>query len=196
MASRTTSLPRNENERLETPPEIRTPGQRSLMIRVASMNALAYPLCSSIPVAMARMQGSKMMSWGSRPASSVRSRYARSQIWTLRSTVSAWPFSSKAITTPPAPYPRGAGAFLQADGVHDPLALHALQASLDHRPFRAVDHHRHASDLGLGGHEVQEPRHGLLGVQQVGVHVHVDQVRAASDLFQRHLHTALEVACV
>ena len=41
IASRTTSLPRNENERLLTPPLILAPGQRSLIRRVASMKAIA-----------------------------------------------------------------------------------------------------------------------------------------------------------
>ena len=65
IAWRTGSFPRNEKDRLETPPETFTPGQRRLISRVPSMNALAKSLCSSIPVAIARMFGSKMMSDGS-----------------------------------------------------------------------------------------------------------------------------------
>ena len=42
-------------------------------------------------------------------------------------------------------------AFLEADRVHDALALDALEAGLDDRPLRRVDHHRHARDVGLGG---------------------------------------------
>ena len=64
IASRTTSLPRNENDRLEMPPLVRAPGQRSLISGRASMNALAYPLCSAMPVATASTFGSKMMSSG------------------------------------------------------------------------------------------------------------------------------------
>ena len=71
MASRTRSLPLNENDRFDTPPDMCTPGQRFLISRVASMKAFAYPACSSIPVAMARMFGSKMMFSGSKPACSV-----------------------------------------------------------------------------------------------------------------------------
>ena len=41
MASRTTSLPRNANDRLEMPPLVRAPGQRCLISGSASMNALA-----------------------------------------------------------------------------------------------------------------------------------------------------------
>jgi hypothetical protein len=41
------------------------------------MKLMAYSLCSSSPVAMARMFGSMMMSEGSNPAFSVSRRYAR-----------------------------------------------------------------------------------------------------------------------
>ena len=41
IASRTMSLPRNENDRLLTPPLIFTPGQVALMMRVASMKLIA-----------------------------------------------------------------------------------------------------------------------------------------------------------
>ena len=41
IAWRTTSLPRNENERLLTPPLILAPGHRALISRVASMKAIA-----------------------------------------------------------------------------------------------------------------------------------------------------------
>ena len=52
---------------------------------------------------MAKMLGSKMISDGSNPASLVNSWKARWQIATLRSTVSAWPCSSKAMTMTAAP---------------------------------------------------------------------------------------------
>ena len=39
IACRTPSLPRNENDRLETPPETCTNGSFSLICRVASMKA-------------------------------------------------------------------------------------------------------------------------------------------------------------
>ena len=41
MASRTTSLPRNANDRFVMPPLVREPGQRSLISGSASMNELA-----------------------------------------------------------------------------------------------------------------------------------------------------------
>ncbi len=73
-------------------------------------------------------------------------------------------------------------AVLQADRVDDRLALHALQPGLDDRPLRAVDHDRHARDVGLGGDQVQELGHGRFAVEQALVHVDVDDVGAAFDL--------------
>ena len=84
------------------PPLVCTPGQRSLISASESMKFFAYSLCSSIPVATARTFGSKTMSSGGKPSRTSRS-YARPQIATLRSTVSACPCSSNAITTTPAP---------------------------------------------------------------------------------------------
>ena len=86
------------------PPLKLTPGHAALICVHASMKLMAYSLCSSSPVAIARMFGSKMMSVGSKSSFSVSSLYAREQISTLRATVSAWPVSSNAITTTPAPY--------------------------------------------------------------------------------------------
>ena len=85
-------------------------------------------------------------------------------------------------------------AFLQADGIDDGLALHALQSGLEHRPLRAVDHDRQARDFRLGGDEVEEMRHRLLGVEQAFVHVDVDQVRAAAHLIERHVDGLAELA--
>ncbi len=68
MASRTTSLPRKENDRFEMPPLMCTPGQRRLISGSASMNALAYPLCSAMPVATASTFGSNTMSSAGNPA--------------------------------------------------------------------------------------------------------------------------------
>ena len=65
-------------------------------------------------------------------------------------------------------------------------------SSTDHS--RAVDHDRHPRDLGLGGDQVEERGHGLLGVEQVGVHVHVEEVRAALHLVERDLDGRLVVA--
>ena len=56
----------------------------------------------------------------------------------------------------------GGLALLHRDRVDDGLALDAFQAGLDDLPFRAVDHHRHPGDVGLGGDEVEEGGHRLL----------------------------------
>ena len=74
------------------------------------------------------------------------------------------------------------------------LALHALQARLDHVPFRRVDHHRHARDVGLGGDEVQVSHHRRLRIEHRLVHVDVDDLRAARDLRARDFHGAGEIA--
>ncbi len=54
-------------------------------------------------------------------------------------------------------------------------------------PFRAVDHHRHARDIGLGGDQLEEGRHRFLAVEQALVHVDVDHLRAVLDLLPRDL---------
>ena len=51
----------------------------------------------------------------------------------------------------------------------------------------AVDHHRHAGDVGLGRDEVEELDHRLLGVDQALVHVDVDDLRAVRDLVARDI---------
>ena len=48
--------------------------------------------------------------------------------------------------------------------------------------FERVDHDRDAGDVGLGGEQVQERRHGLVRVEQPLVHVHVEDLGAALDL--------------
>ena len=75
-------------------------------------------------------------------------------------------------------------ALLQADRVDDRLALDALQARLEHRPLRAVDHERQPRDLGLRRNDVQERRHRRLRVEHPFVHVDVEDVRAAAHLFE------------
>ena len=164
------------------------------------MNAFANAACSSIPVATARTFGSRITSSGAKPASPISRSYARPRISTFRSTVSACPCSSNAMTTAAAPN-RGSPrlleerllALLQRDRVHDALALQAAQAGLEGGEARAVDHDRQARRLRLGREQVEERRHRLLGVEQVGVHVHVEQVRPAAHLLERDVDGALEV---
>ena len=82
---------------------------------------------------------------------------------------------------------------LEAEGVDDPLALDALEPRLEHRPARAVHHDRQARHLGLGGDQVEEGCHGRLGIEEVGVHVHVEEVRPAAHLVESDVERALEV---
>ena len=78
-------------------------------------------------------------------------------------------------------------AFLHADRIDDRLAGDTFEAGLDHIPFRAVDHHRNACDIGLGGDQLQEGRHRIFGVEQAFVHIDVDHLRAIFDLLARDL---------
>ncbi len=85
-------------------------------------------------------------------------------------------------------------ALLHRDRVDDRLALHAFQAGFDHRPLRAVDHHRHATDVRLRRDHVEERRHCLFRVEQALVHVHVDDLCAGLHLLPRHRQRRLVVA--
>ena len=85
-------------------------------------------------------------------------------------------------------------AFLHADRIDDRLARHALKARLDHAPLGAVDHHRHAGDVRLGGDALEEDGHRLLGIEQGLVHVDVDDLRAVLDLVARDLDRGVIVA--
>jgi hypothetical protein len=73
MAWRTPSLPRNENDRLETPPEHVRVGQLLLDLprRLDEGEPIAVVLLDA--VATAKMLGSKMMSSGGKPTFSVSS---------------------------------------------------------------------------------------------------------------------------
>ena len=77
-------------------------------------------------------------------------------------------------------------AFLHGDRVDHGLALHALQAGLDHFPLGAVYHHRDAGDVGLGGDQVQEALHARDRIEHGLVHIDVDDLRAVLDLLARH----------
>jgi hypothetical protein len=77
---------------------------------------------------------------------------------------------------------KGRHAFLQRDRIDDGLALHALQAGLDHVELRRVDHDGHAGDIGLGGDQIQEAHHGRLRIQHRLVHIDVDHLGAVFDL--------------
>ncbi len=76
-------------------------------------------------------------------------------------------------------------ALLEGDGVHDALALQALEPGLDDAPLAGVHHNGHARDVRLAGHQVEERGHRLLGVEQPLVHVDVDELRAVLHLLTR-----------
>ena len=97
-------FPLNENDTLLTPPLTDIPGRFLRKIFVDSKNDVALILCSSIPVAMGKIFGSKIISFGLKFNSSTNILYALVHIETRRSVVSACPFSSKAITIQAAPY--------------------------------------------------------------------------------------------
>ena len=73
--------------------------------------------------------------------------------------------------------------FLQRDGVHDALALYALQASLDNPPVTGVDHHWNFRNVRLGGNHVEEGGHLCFGVEKTVIHIDVDDKCAVIHLF-------------
>ena len=155
-----------------------------------------------MPVAIAKMFGSKMMSSGGKPALRVEQAVgaladldlALERVG-LALLVEGHHDRRRAVP----PHERRLAqerrlAFLERDRVDDRLSLHALQPRLDHLPFRRVDHHRHAGDVGFGGDQVQESDHRRPGVEHRLVHVDVDHLRAARDLLARDLDGARVIA--
>ena len=69
-----------------------------------------------------------------------------------------------------------------------------FRPGFDDRPLRAVDHHRHAGDFGLGGDQVEKLRHRLLAVEQGLVHVDVEDVGPAGDLLAGHFERRFVIA--
>ena len=84
-------------------------------------------------------------------------------------------------------------ALLERDRVDDPLPLDALEARDCDLPARAVDHHGHPSPSGSVASPLRKRRHRRDAVEQVGVHVHVEQVRAATHLVERDVERPLPV---
>ena len=86
-------------------------------------------------------------------------------------------------------------AFLQADRVDDRLPLDALEACLDDLPLQSC--RLAIGNLAmsrLGRQQVQEAGHLRLAVEQVRVHVHVEDVRRAPfDLGTGDLHGLVEL---
>src|ERR687898_802166 len=76
---------------------------------------------------------------------------------------------------------------LDADGVDDRLTLPALEARLDDRPFRGVDHDGYARDVRLARDEVEEVDHRLLAFEHPLVHVDVYDLGTVLHLILRYL---------
>ena len=76
--------------------------------------------------------------------------------------------------------------FLQRDGVHNPLALHALQTRLDHFPLRRVHHKRHLRHFRLARQQVQVARHRRHAVDHALVHADIEYVGAVLHLLSGH----------
>ena len=77
-------------------------------------------------------------------------------------------------------------ALFERDGVDDGFALRHFEPGREHLPFRRVDHHRHAGDLGFRGHQVEERAHRRGAVDQPVVHADVDDLRPGVDLRPGH----------
>ena len=73
-------------------------------------------------------------------------------------------------------------AHLQRDGVHNALALDALETRLDDFESGRVHHDGHAAHGRVGCNQVQESLHFGGSVEQAVVHVHVNHVGAVFDL--------------
>ncbi len=142
------------------------------------------------------------MSSGGKPTCSTSRSYARPQISTRAGDVGRLALlvechhdhAGAVVADPPRLAQELLLALLQRDRVDDALALQALEAGLEDRPLRAVDHDRQAGHLRLGRDHVQERPHRLFALEQVGVHVHVEQVGPTAHLFQRHVDGSREVA--
>ena len=188
-------MPRNENERLLTPPLTFTPGHACLISRVG----LDEVLRELVVLLDARRDGEDVRVeddvggiearvFGQQRVGALADRDLALDGLGLPLLVERHHDDAGAV---PADQLRLGEevrlAFLQADRVDDGLALDALEAGLDDRPLRAVDHERHARHFRLGRQVVQERRHGALGVEHAFVHVDVDDVGAAAHLVERDL---------
>ena len=122
------------------PPLVFAPGQRSLRSGSASMYAFAKPLCSSMPVATARMFVSKMMSSGGeaddideQPIGALADRDLALDGLGLALLVEGHHHDARAVAADDARLlEERLLALLQAERVDDALALEALEARLEH----------------------------------------------------------------
>jgi len=86
--------------------------------------------------------------------------------------------------------------YFQGDRVHDALALHPLQALLDHGPLRRVNHEGQLRDGWLRHTHAHELTHGSLAIDQVRVEVEIENVRGLSRLRNAHLHCLVVLVVV
>ena len=84
-------------------------------------------------------------------------------------------------------------AFLETDGVDDPLPLEVLQPPLEDFPPRRIHHHRYFRDVRLGGDQSEEALHRGNRVEHSFVHVHVDDLGAIVHLMARDVERGLVV---
>ena len=125
--------------------------------------------CSSMPVAMAKMLGSKMMSSGGkptrRPGTGRRARRSRSCAGRCRPDpfVEGHHHRGGAVAADQSGLALElVDALLHRDRIDDAFALRQRRPASITAHF-GVDHHRHARDVGLAGDQVQKAHHrGLL----------------------------------
>ena len=84
-------------------------------------------------------------------------------------------------------------AFLEANGIHDAFALHALESRLNDRPFGAVDHDGHSGDGRFGSNKVEELRHAGLGIKQALIKIHIDYIGTVFNLLSGNRERAIPV---
>ena len=130
----------------------------------------AVAVVLSIPVAMAKMLGSKMMSSGKADlidqdvVGAPGDRGLALERVGLALLVERHHHDGGAVAAHGlGMIDEGGLALLDRDRVHHRLALQAFQPGLHHREFRGVHHHGHAGDVGLGGNQVEEGRHRGFG---------------------------------
>ena len=202
MASRTGSLPRNEKERLDTPPEIWTSGNRfaNLPRRLDEIDAVIVVFVDA-----------------GRDRENIR---IEDDVLGRKPGVLGQDLIGARANLDPAL--QRVGLALLVEGHHNDggaMARTILASAMNFsmpsfieieltmalpcthlRPasmtveFRRIDHHRHARNVGLGGDEVQELDHRLLGIEQAFVHVDVDDLRARRDLIARDIERGGKIA--
>ena len=171
IASRTASLPRNENETLLTPPLTSTSGSSRLMpfgrgeVGVAVVGMLLDARADGEDVRVddhvGRIEAGLL---GEQVVGAVQDRDLPLDRIGLALLVEGHDDDGGAVAAREASLAQELFlAFLEADRVDDRPALDVLQAFFDHVPLRRIDHHRDLGDVGLGRDQVEEARHRCLG---------------------------------